>query len=107
MNPSTYWVAGVMAATLANQPITCSDQEAAYFDPPAGQTCQDFAGSFVSQAGQGYLTNPNDTTNCGYCQYANGVEYLATLNVLPDQKWRDFGIFLVFCFSNWAYVYMS
>lgn len=102
MNPSTYWMGGVLAATLAKQTVTCSNQEAAFFNPPSGQTCKDFAGAFVKQVGQGYLTNPDATSNCGYCQYANGSEYLASLNVMPNQKWRDFGIFLVFCFSNWA-----
>lgn len=28
-----------------------------------------------------------------------------TLNTTPGDKWRDFGIFLAFCISNWALVY--
>lgn len=59
----------------------------------------------MKQANQGYLMNPNDTSNCGYCPYASGAEYLKTLDISPDQKWRNFGIFLVFCFTNWALVY--
>jgi ATP-binding cassette, subfamily G (WHITE), member 2, SNQ2 len=55
--------------------------------------------------GQGYLTNPNATTNCGYCQLDSGVDYLRSLNIEPKDKWRDFGIFLGFCISNWALVY--
>jgi ATP-binding cassette, subfamily G (WHITE), member 2, SNQ2 len=42
---------------------------------------------------------------CAYCPYANGPEYLQTLNTKPDEQWRDFGIFLVFVFSNWGLVY--
>ena len=49
--------------------------------------------------------NPNDTTNCGYCQFSSGVEYMQTLNIEPTDKWRYFGIFLAFCISNWALVY--
>jgi hypothetical protein len=30
---------------------------------------------------------------------------LTTLNIQADEKWRDFGIFLAFCVSNWALVY--
>ncbi|KAK4150582.1 hypothetical protein C8A00DRAFT_46061 [Chaetomidium leptoderma] len=105
LNPSSYWIAGVLSATLAGQTIRCAPNEAAYFNPPSGQTCQDFASDFVRQAGQGYLMNPDDTSNCGYCPYANGSEYLQTLGISPDTKWRNFGIFLVFCVINWLLVY--
>jgi len=30
---------------------------------------------------------------------------LQTLNIQASEKWRDFGIFLAFCISNWALVY--
>ncbi|KAH0596640.1 hypothetical protein MHUMG1_05758 [Metarhizium humberi] len=101
LNPSTYWISGVLATTLANQPVRCAANEAAYFDPPAGRTCADFAADFVARAGRGYLVNPNDTDNCSYCPYASGAEYLASLNIEPSQKWRDLGIFIAFCVSNW------
>ncbi|AEO64846.1 uncharacterized protein THITE_2111183 [Thermothielavioides terrestris NRRL 8126] len=101
LNPSSYWISGVLAATLTGQPVRCAPSEAAYFSPPAGQTCGDFAGAFVREAGRGYLMNPNATADCGYCPYATGDEYLATLGISPDTKWRNFGIFLVFCFTNW------
>lgn len=55
----------------------------------------------MRQAGQGYLMNPDDTVDCGYCPYANGSEYLQTMGISPDTKWRNFGIFLVFCVTNW------
>lgn len=40
-----------------------------------------------------------------YCPYTVGNQYLSTLNIEAGQKWRDFGIFLAFCVSNWALVY--
>lgn len=91
----------MLAATLAGRPVRCAPAEAAYFDPPAGQTCEQFAGSFVRDVRRGYLTNPNDTAACGYCPYADGSEYLASMGMSPDVKWRNFGIFLVFCVANW------
>lgn len=106
LNPSTYWIGGVMAATLPSVQVECSAQEAAYFNPPPGQTCVQYAGDFVTDvARRGYLINPSDTSNCGYCQYATGEEYMATLNVFRGDKWRDMGVFLAFCVSNWALVY--
>jgi ABC-type multidrug transport system permease subunit len=84
--------------------VQCAPQEAAYFNPPPGSTCSAYAQDFVTRAG-GYLTNPAATADCGYCQYRSGVEYMKTLNIKPEDKWRDFGIFLGFCISNWALVY--
>lgn len=105
VNPSTYWIGGIIAATLKNIPVECGPAEAAMFNPPPGQTCQQYAGAFVNTAGRGYLTNPTGMSNCGYCQYSNGVEYMSVLNVVPSDKWRNLGIFMMFCFSNWGLVY--
>ncbi len=102
VNPSTYFIGGILAATLANQPVECADHEAAHFTPPGSQTCYDFANDFVQSAGRGYLLDGNATDMCGYCPYASGEQYLSSLHIQPDQKWRDFGIFLVFCVTNWA-----
>nr|AXS58701.1 ABC family transporter protein homeolog b [Epichloe coenophiala] len=105
LNPSTYWIGGVLATTLENQTVECASNEAAHFNPPSGQTCRDFAMDFVRSAGRGYLMNPDDSENCSYCPYASGVEYLAGLSIKPSQKWRDLGIFIAFCISNWMLVY--
>ncbi|KAJ4298344.1 ATP-binding cassette transporter snq2 [Collariella sp. IMI 366227] len=105
LNPSSYWVAGVLSATLSKTAVQCAPSEAAYFNPPLGQTCQDFASAFVREAGQGYLMNPKDTSDCGYCPYVDGSEYLQSLGISSNVKWRNFGIFLVFCVTNWMLVY--
>ena len=103
--PSQYWISGVMAATLSKVQVQCAPSEAAYFNPPPGQTCFEYAGAYVKELGIGYLTNPQATRECGFCQYSNGIEYMNILNVRPEDKWRDFGIFLAFCVSNWVLVY--
>ena len=102
VNPAQWWISGVSAATLAGVPVACADSEVARFDPPPGRSCADYAAQFVRAAGRGYLVNPDARRGCGYCQYASGDEYLAGLNVRPEDKWRDLGIFVVFVCSNWA-----
>ncbi|KAK5134541.1 hypothetical protein LTR08_006326 [Meristemomyces frigidus] len=104
INPSTWWISGVLAATLHDIPVVCTSAEAAHFDAPPGQTCRDYAGAFAKSAG-GYLLNPTANNDCQYCQYSNGDQYLASLNIHAGNKWRDFGIFLVFVFTNWFLVY--
>ncbi|KAK8054005.1 ABC-2 type transporter-domain-containing protein [Apiospora saccharicola] len=104
VNPSTYWIGGMLAATLDGSPVECASKETAQFDSPPGQSCGDYAGAFAKQAG-GYLLNPDANAGCMYCPYSNGNQYLTTLNLKADEKWRDFGIFLAFCISNWFLVY--
>lgn len=104
VNPSTYWIGGVLAATLKGVPVRCTTEETGRFDPPPGQTCDSYAGSFVQSTG-GYLVDPGATTDCQYCPYSVGDQYLTTLNLSPSDKWPYFGIFLAFCISNWALVY--
>lgn len=104
VNPSTWWIGGVLAATLNGIPVECADSETAIFDSPPGQTCSQYAGAFATSSG-GYLLNPDATAGCMLCPYSNGNQYLSTLNIEASQKWRDFGIFLVFVFTNWFLVY--
>lgn len=104
VNPSTYWISGVLAKTLHNTPVECAPEETAQFNVPAGETCQSYAGAFAQQAG-GALLNPEATEGCQYCPYTVADQYLETLNIQADQAWRDFGIFLAFCISNWFLVY--
>ncbi|KAI2603660.1 ABC-2 type transporter-domain-containing protein [Hypoxylon sp. NC1633] len=104
VNPATYWIGGILAATLDGLTVQCDPSETAQFDAPPNQTCYTYAGEFAQGDG-GYLLNPDATTGCQYCQYSVGNQYLASLNINADQKWRNFGIFLAFCISNWALVY--
>lgn len=84
--------------------MQCEATETAIFDTPAGQSCAQYAGSFVAQS-TGYLLNPDATSGCQFCPYTRGNDYLASINIKASDKWRDFGIFLAFCCSNWALVY--
>lgn len=96
VDPFRYLMGGWL--TLVNQgtEIRCGSNEFALFDPVSGQTCEEYAGTFVSSAG-GYLNNPNATTNCQYCQYTTGDLYAASLDVHFGDRWRNYGIL-------WAYV---
>jgi len=106
VNPVTWWLRGVLSAVLPPVTIECASLEATHFDPPPGQTCQQYAGNFVDNlAGVGYLVDKNAMQDCQYCPYADGTEYMANLNVHAGDKWRCFGIFLAFVIINWMLVY--
>ncbi|OGE51153.1 hypothetical protein PENARI_c014G01283 [Penicillium arizonense] len=106
VNPTTWWLRGVLSAVLPAVQVDCATQESTHFNPPPGQTCEAYAGDFVSQLAKvGYLVNPGATSDCQYCPYKDGSEYMANLNVHAGDKWRCFGIFLAFVIINWALVY--
>ncbi|RDW83899.1 ABC drug exporter AtrF [Aspergillus mulundensis] len=106
VNPVTWWIRGAISAVFPSVQISCATAEATHFNPPPGSTCSDYASNFVNNiAGVGYLVNPGDTSDCQYCPYADGTEYMSTLNVQTDDKWHSFGIFLAFVIINWALVY--
>ncbi|KAJ5667477.1 ABC multidrug transporter atrF [Penicillium longicatenatum] len=106
VNPVTWWLRGVLSAILPAVKITCADGETTKFTPPSGMTCGQYAGDYVQNiAGQGYLVDTSSTTECQYCPYSNGTEYMQQLNVHDGDKWRCFGIFLAFVIINWFLVY--
>jgi ATP-binding cassette subfamily G (WHITE) protein 2 (SNQ2) len=106
VNPMTWWLRGVLSAVLPGVQIECASQEATHFNPPPGQTCQQYAGDFVTSVAKvGKLVNPGAMSDCQYCPYETGSDYMVNLNVHAGDKWRSFGIFLAFVIINWALVY--
>ncbi|KAI9371483.1 ABC-2 type transporter-domain-containing protein [Aspergillus egyptiacus] len=106
VNPVTWWIRGTISAIFPSVQISCASSEATHFNPPPGSTCADYASNYVDNvAGVGYLVNPTATQDCQYCPYADGTEYMRTLNVRDGDKWRSFGIYLAFVIVNWLLVY--
>ncbi|CAI5760584.1 unnamed protein product [Candida verbasci] len=99
LSPYTYFIQNLISSFLHGRKIQCSDKELAYFNPPNGETCEEFANAFVQRAG-GYLNNPNATSNCGYCSYSNADEYLLTIGAKFSLRWRNVGFFFVYIFFN-------
>ena len=79
LSPFRYLLEGMLALVTHNIPVECSQSELAKYYPPPGQTCQSYTAPYISRAG-GYVTDLSDGL-CGFCKYANGDEYTATLNV--------------------------
>lgn len=96
VSPFTYWVGGIVATQLHGRRVVCSSSETSIFDPPPGQTCQQYLAPFLRQA-PGQLQNPSDTANCRYCVFSNADQFLAGSNIFWSERWRNYGIM-------WAYV---
>ncbi|KAI3403095.2 SNQ2 [Candida oxycetoniae] len=99
LSPYTYFIQNLVSSFLHNREIHCNEKELAFFDPPAGQTCAQFARAFIDRKG-GYLSNPSATANCGYCSFRNADEYLLTIGAKFSYRWRNVGFFFAYIFFN-------
>ncbi|MBW0489555.1 hypothetical protein O181_029270, partial [Austropuccinia psidii MF-1] len=99
LNPITRYISGLVANEMHGLQITCKEKEYAIFQPPRGRTCVQWAGQFVNQFG-GYLRNPRALSRCQYCQYSVGDEYLSSLGLSFDNRYRDWVIFIAYIGSN-------
>ncbi|EAW09321.1 putative ABC multidrug transporter [Aspergillus clavatus NRRL 1] len=94
-SPFTYWVGGVVATQMHGRAVQCNAAETAVFNPPSGQTCEQYLAKYMSVA-PGYLNNPNATSSCEYCSVSVADQYLSSVSIHWDERWRNFGIFWVY-----------
>jgi len=105
-SPFTYLIEGLTAQAVGGQLVTCSTDEFVTIHPPKSKSCGDFMNSYISFAG-GYLTNPNATTNCQFCEARTTDEYLlANFNIKYGLHWRDLGIFVAAALFNFSLVFV-
>lgn len=99
VSPLTYLVSGMLATAVANSVVECSLTELSSFDPPSGQTCGEYISPFLDFAG-GKIWNPEDTANCRYCAISDTNRFLSALSINYSERWRNFGIVLVYATFN-------
>ncbi|KAE8403235.1 hypothetical protein BDV37DRAFT_272325 [Aspergillus pseudonomiae] len=102
--PFTYWIGGVLTAVLRGMPVICDSSELTIFESPPNMTCGEYAGPWLAEHGVGYLSNPDDTSKCGYCKYSYGDDYLSGLGLDSSKIWPYFGIFFAFVISNYLMI---
>ena len=95
-SPYTYFVQNLVGIMLHDKPVVCSPKESSYFNPPAGQACGEYMQTYLSSH-TGYIANPDATSNCSYCIYSVGDNYLTRIGANYNYLWRNFGFF-------WAYI---
>ncbi|OJJ45430.1 hypothetical protein ASPZODRAFT_69926 [Penicilliopsis zonata CBS 506.65] len=103
LTPFHYLLEGFLGVVTHNVPVRCVPREEARFTPPAGQTCQQYAGAYAQQAG-GYVETGADGL-CSYCLYSSGDKFATSFNVYYSHKWRDYGIFFGYVIFNFAAVF--
>lgn len=100
VSPFTYIVAGMLSTGVGNTDVRCSEIELLSFQPRHnGQTCGDYMESWITAAG-GYIVNPDATQDCAYCTVADTNTFLKLVSIEFDDRWRNFGILVVYIVFN-------
>ncbi|KAG0149123.1 hypothetical protein CROQUDRAFT_714111 [Cronartium quercuum f. sp. fusiforme G11] len=99
LNPSSRLIAGLLVNAIHDLPIVCEPAEFSVFQPPANQTCDQWAGQYAKQ-NRGHLENPQSTSDCRYCHYTVGDQFYDALGFSYDYKWRDLGIYIAYIVFN-------
>ncbi|GMM31117.1 ATP-binding cassette transporter [Martiniozyma asiatica (nom. inval.)] len=98
-SPMTYFIGSQVGILLHDRPVVCNSEEYNYLQPPTGQTCGEYLAAYFETA-SGYVNNPNDTSDCAVCQYKVGDEYLSSIGVYWDDRWRNIGLFCAYIAFN-------
>ncbi|KPM39719.1 Brefeldin A resistance protein [Neonectria ditissima] len=105
LSPFHYLLEALLGAAIHDQPVKCKSSEFARFSPPPNQSCEDYAASYIEQAG-GYVQTGAQGV-CEFCQFKTGDEFGRGFSVSYSNHWRDFGIFCGFIVFNYVVVYFA
>ncbi|WBW75480.1 plasma membrane brefeldin A efflux transporter Bfr1 [Schizosaccharomyces osmophilus] len=100
LTPFTYIIEGLLGDLLHNVPVNCKPNEISHLNPPNGETCQSYLKNFLQSELAGNLLNPDATTDCQYCRYRTGDQFLMQFGMKFDHRWRNFGIVIGYVFFN-------
>lgn len=75
LTPFHYLLEGLLGVLTHNVPVQCVDREEAFFSPPPGLTCQDYAGPYAQKSGGRVRDAGNGL--CAFCQYSTGDQFVS------------------------------
>ena len=99
VSPLTYWMRGMLSATLANNAVTCSSTELVRFSPPANATCAEYMAPYMKVAG-GYLVKPDALADCQFCSMADTNAFLNSIYSKYDERWYYLGVMIAYIALN-------
>ncbi|KAL0931163.1 ABC drug exporter [Colletotrichum truncatum] len=104
VDPMRYYFGASISTAMNGVKVMCAPEDLARFVPPPGETCYEYAASFLLTSA-GYALNPNGTDLCDYCKYTTGDDYTATLEYFYSDRWRDWSVFLGWCIVNFLLIW--
>ena len=105
VDPYHYLLEGMLAVAIHDLPVVCKPEEFSRFQPPSGQSCDDYAAPFVAAHG-GYVQT-SERGLCELCTYATGDQFAAGTSIFYNHRWRNAGIVLAFVAFNFGVVFLA
>ncbi|OBT64275.1 hypothetical protein VE03_06825 [Pseudogymnoascus sp. 23342-1-I1] len=99
LDPFTRLIGGMAATELTGREVICSTAELNRFSAPIGQTCGEYMADFFRAGGAGYLVS-DAGSECEFCAFKSGEQFLQGMEMFWGNRWRDLGIFAAFVASN-------
>ncbi|KAG4026890.1 hypothetical protein MFRU_035g00420 [Monilinia fructicola] len=99
VSPLTYLVSAIASTGLSGRKVTCSTNELAIMQPPAGDSCRTYLQSYATTAG-GSIYNPDAMSDCQYCSSSNADQFLSSVAISYSTRWRDYGIMFAYIVFN-------
>ncbi|KAK9385119.1 ABC-2 type transporter-domain-containing protein [Lipomyces mesembrius] len=107
ISPLTYFVQSLLGDVLHDREVHCAPSEFNVFSPPPGNSCYEYAGAYAETAG-GYLNNPNATSNCEFCKWTVGDQYLSSVDIdYSGQHWRNVGFECAYILFNISFCFVG
>lgn len=98
VNPFTYLVAGFLSTCVGDAPMHCAKNEILSFERPANMTCESYMAEYISTNGGKLLDSAAEY--CSFCPMDNTNQYLLSVNIDFNTRWRDFGLMWVYIVFN-------
>ncbi|KAH0541819.1 hypothetical protein FGG08_003702 [Glutinoglossum americanum] len=105
LSPFTWLISGLLSTALHGVEISCAPAEINTFPPPENRSCGDYAGAFVKMM-NGKILNPKATSSCEYCRFSTGDQYLSTIDMRWQDRWRNFGFLVAYILFNVLLVFV-
>ena len=100
VSPLTYLVDAIAATGIHGRAVTCAANELAIFDPPVGQTCGAYLAPYLTTNPGGQLVNPSASAACQYCSLTTSDQFLASVAISWDTRWRNYGLGFAYIVFN-------
>ena len=99
LSPLTYLMSAMISTGVANSKAVCSSLELLTFQSDGGMTCGEYMADYIKVAG-GRVYNPDATSDCRYCTIEDTNVFLNALGAKYDDRWRNFGLLIVYIVFN-------
>jgi len=99
VTPITYFVSAMASVSLTGAEVVCSPSEIITVATKDGATCGAFFADFARVSGA-RLLNELSTTECQICPVSNTDALLAGFRIYYSERWRNYGISIVFSVVN-------